>query len=164
MYVKDDFGKRHQNVTIDMPYSEVEKRLRRAVEDHFKLELGRPEILNRIGENIVIFDFIREEAGKAILQSQVDKIVRRLAEQKAIRVTVSDEAYAELSAAALADLSNGGRGIGNQVEALLINPLSRWLFDNGVTENATVTIEHFDVEARPPCVTCHVGKEDKADE
>ena len=29
----------------------------------------------------------------------------------------------------LADLSNGGRGIRNQVEAHLINPLSRALFD-----------------------------------
>ncbi len=154
MYVKDEMGRRYQNVTMDMDYAEVERRLRHAVEDHFKLELGRPEILNRIGENIVVFDFIREEAGKAILKAQVDKIVRNLEEQKAIRVTVTDEAYAELSATALADLSNGGRGVGNQVEALLINPLSRWLFDNAVTGNAAVTIERFDVTSRPPCVLC----------
>lgn len=154
MYVKDELGRRYQNVTMDMDYAEVEKRLRQAVEDHFKLELGRPEILNRIGENIVVFDFIRQEAGQAILKAQVDKIIRRLAEQKGIRVTITDEAYAELSAAALADLSNGGRGVGNQVEALLINPLSRWLFDNAVIGNADVTIEHFDVGAKPPCVRC----------
>lgn len=154
MYVKDELGRRYQNVTMDMDYAEVEKRLRQAVEDHFKLELGRPEILNRIGENIVVFDFIRQEAGQAILKAQVDKIIRRLAEQKGIRVAITDEAYAELSAAALADLSNGGRGVGNQVEALLINPLSRWLFDNAVIGNADVTIEHFDVGAKPPCVRC----------
>ncbi len=156
MYVKDDMGRRYQNVTMNMDYSEVERRLRQAVEDHFKLELGRPEILNRIGENIVIFDFIREEAGQAILKSQVNKIVRRLEEQKGIRVAITEEAYGQLSAAALADLSNGGRGIGNQVEALLINPLSRWLFDNGVTENADVTIEAFHVTARPPCLSCRL--------
>ena len=154
MYVKDELGRRYQNVTMDMDYPEVQKRLRQAVEDHFKLELGRPEILNRIGENIVVFDFIREEAGKAILQSQVDKIIRRLQEQKNIRVTITDEAYQELSAAALGDLSNGGRGVGNQVEALLINPLSRWLFDNAVIANAEVTIEHFDTASQPPCVIC----------
>lgn len=157
MYVKDEFGNRYQNVTMDMDYAEVEKRLRQAVEDHFKLELGRPEILNRIGENIVIFDFIREEAGHAILRAQVDKIIRRLDEQKRIRITVTDEAYQQLSAAALADLSNGGRGIGNQVEALLINPLSRWLFDSGVTADADVTIEGFDVTARPACVRCRLN-------
>nr|MBR4279477.1 ATP-dependent Clp protease ATP-binding subunit [Clostridia bacterium] len=160
MYVKDELGRRYQNVTMDMDYPEVQQRLRQAVEDHFKLELGRPEILNRIGENIVVFDFIREEAGKAILKSQVDKIIRRLEEQKNIRVTVTGEAYAELSAAALSDLSNGGRGVGNQVEALLINPLSRWLFDNAVIEDADVTIEHFDVNVQPPCVQCRTGKEE----
>ncbi|MBQ8202105.1 MAG: ATP-dependent Clp protease ATP-binding subunit [Clostridia bacterium] len=162
MYVKDDFGKRQQNVTIDMDYPEVEKRLRTAVEDHFKLELGRPEILNRIGENIVIFDFIRREAGEAILRSQVDKIIRRMEEQKAIRIRVEDAAYACLQEAALADLSNGGRGIGNQVEALLINPLSRWLFDNSVIEDADVVIEGFDVAARPPCVRCRIEAKEEA--
>ena len=49
MYVKDALGERHQNVTMDMPYEEVESRLRAAISDYFKLELGRPEILNRIG-------------------------------------------------------------------------------------------------------------------
>ena len=166
MYVKDELGRRYQNVTMDMDYAEVEKRLRQAVEDHFKLELGRPEILNRIGENIVVFDFIRQEAGQAILKAQVDKIIRRLDEQKGIRVTITDEAYAELSAAALADLSNGGRGVGNQVDALLINPLSRWLFDNGVTGNARVTITAFDVSAHPPRLECTLpdAKEDASHE
>lgn len=44
-----------------MKYEEVQKRVRQAIEDYFKLELGRPEILNRIGENIVVFDYIRPE-------------------------------------------------------------------------------------------------------
>ncbi len=159
MYVKDALGNRHANVTMDMDYAEVERRLRGAIEDYFKLELGRPEILNRIGENIVIFDYIRREAGEAILRAQVDKIVRRMAELKNIRIEITDGAYETIQEAALADLSNGGRGVGNQVEALLINPLSRWLFDQGVTENAGVMIEQFDVNARPPAVLCRVMEE-----
>ena len=161
MYVKDALGRRSPNVTIDMDYAHVEKHLRSAIEEYFKLELGRPEILNRIGENIVIFDFIRREAGEAILRAQVDKIISRMEEQKNIRIRMEDFAYDALREAALFDLSNGGRGIGNQVEALLINPLSRWLFDNGVTENADVVIEGFDVTAKPPCVRCRVEKEDE---
>ncbi|MBR3764375.1 MAG: ATP-dependent Clp protease ATP-binding subunit [Clostridia bacterium] len=164
MYVKDEFGKRFQNVTMDMDFAEVEKRLRQAVEDHFKLELGRPEILNRIGENIVIFDFIRQEAGQAILRSQVSKIIRRMQELKNIRITITNEAYQQLSDAALADLSNGGRGVGNQVEALLINPLSRWLFDHGVTGDADVAITAFDVTSRPPCLTCRLPAENAKEE
>ena len=156
IYVKDALGQRHANVTMDMPYAEVESHIRSAIEDYFKLELGRPEILNRIGENIVVFDYIREEAGKAILKAQVNKIVRRMQEQKQIEITIPEDAYQELSDAALRDLSNGGRGIGNQVEALLINPLSRWLFEHEILGNAHVIIEHFLTGEHPASVQCRL--------
>ena len=159
IYVKDALGNRQPNVTMDMDYGEVEKRVRAAIEEYFKLELGRPEILNRIGENIVVFDYIRRKASEAILRAQVDKIIRRMEEQKGIRIQIADFAYESLKEAALFDLSNGGRGVGNQVEALLINPLSRWLFDNEVLQNADVLIEGFDVAAKPPCVRCKVMEE-----
>ena len=32
--------------------------MRGAIGDYFKLKLSRPEILNRIGDNIVVFSFI----------------------------------------------------------------------------------------------------------
>lgn len=160
MYVKDALGQRHQNVSYDMTYDEVTRRLREAIGDYFKLELGRPEILNRIGENIVIFDFIRQEAGQAILRAQVDKLIRRLKEQKNLTLVIPDESYQQLSDAALADLTNGGRGIGNQVEALLINPLSRYLFDSGIIENATVTVDAFETSAQPPALRCTTTKEE----
>ena len=160
IYVKDAMGNRYPNVTMDMPYEEVQARIRSAIEDYFKLDLGRPEILNRIGENIVVFDYIRAEAGEAILQAQLKKIITRLAEQKGIRLTISDEAVEQLRAATLADLSNGGRGIGNKVESLLINPLSRWLFDHEVVSDAAVRIDSFDVEANPPALQCSVVEEE----
>ena len=155
MYVKDATGHRHQNVTQDMDYAEVEAKMRSAIDDYFKLELGRPEILNRIGENIVVFDFIRREAGEAILRAQVDKIIRNLEAQKHIRVTIPDAAYESLKTNALFDLSNGGRGVGNQVEALLINPLSRWLFDNGVLADADVVVDAFEAAEKPPRIIAH---------
>jgi len=160
IYVKDAFGNREPNVTMDMPYPEVQARVRSAIEDYFKLELGRPEILNRIGENIVVFDYIRKEAADLILQAQVNKITRNLREQKNISVRIEDFAYKSLEEAATFDLSNGGRGIGNQVESLLINPLSRWLFDNEITGDAKIVIEGFDTAANPPSVRCRREGED----
>jgi ATP-dependent Clp protease ATP-binding subunit ClpA len=41
---------------------------------------------------------------------------------------ISDVARAKLVDGCLADLSLGGRGIGNQLETALINPLARALF------------------------------------
>lgn len=35
----------------------------------------------------------------------------------------------------------GGRGIGNTIKDVLINPLSRALFENNITSGHTVTVE-----------------------
>lgn len=45
----------------DKDYEAVENKVRSEIERYFKNQLNRPEILNRIGENIVVFDFIRPE-------------------------------------------------------------------------------------------------------
>jgi ATP-dependent Clp protease ATP-binding subunit ClpA len=44
-------------------------------------------------------------------------------------LTLAPEVQAKLQSICLADLSNGGRGIRNQLEAHLINPLARALFE-----------------------------------
>ena len=149
IFTRDRLGERHANVTMDMPYEEVSKRVRDAIEDYFKLELGRPEILNRIGENIVVFDFIRENVAKLILNAQVDKIIRTMHSEKKIELTISDEAREVLTKAALGNLNNGGRGIGNMVESYLINPLARFLFDHDTYENAVVEIKRIDETSSP---------------
>ena len=107
----------------------------------------------------MVFDYIRKEAAELILQSQVNKIISRLREQKNICIRIEDFAYSSLREAATADLSNGGRGIGNQVESLLINPLSRWLFDNEISGDANIVIEGFNTTSNPPSVTCRREEE-----
>lgn len=159
IYTRDALGNRRLNVSMDMDYSQLTRRVRGAIEEYFKLELGRPELLNRIGENIVVFDFIRREAGEEILRSQVDRVLQRLAEERNLRVEIAPAAYDALRDAALADLSNGGRGIGNQVESLLINPLARWLFDQAVTGGAQVLVEACLTQANPPELRCRRREE-----
>lgn len=154
IYTRDALGNRRLNVSMDMDYPQLTRRVRGAIEEYFKLELGRPELLNRIGENIVVFDFIRREAGEEILRAQVDRVLHRLAEDRALQVEIAPAAYDALREAALADLSNGGRGIGNQVESLLINPLSRWLFDQAVTGNARIRVEACLTQANPAELRC----------
>lgn len=154
IYTLDEYGNRQSNVNSDMLYEEVKTRVRTAVEDYFKLQLGRPEILNRIGENIVVFDFIRPDVAKLILDSQIEKISANLALDKHIILSFSDTARETLLDEALNNLSNGGRGIGNVVENLLINPLSRYLFDNEIFENAEIVIDEIDTECNPPSLKC----------
>ncbi len=128
--------------------------MREAIENYFKLQLGRPEILNRIGENIVVFDYIRPAVAKQILNAQVNKIVKNLSAEKHITLILSYKAVEVLTERALDNLQNGGRGVGNVVENFLINPLSRYLFDNEIFENAVVTIDNINATAIPPSLEC----------
>jgi len=154
IFTRNELGEREANVTPDMPYSEVQTRVRSAIEDYFKLELGRPEILNRIGDNVVVFDFIRPEVARLILEAQIAKIVKNLAVEKGIELVISEKAESILYQKALDNLSNGGRGIGNIVESFLINPLARYMFDQDVSSNTRIVIQDIDAEKAPYALTC----------
>ena len=137
-------GQRIDNVTPDNEYTIVEENVRTEIERHFKFTLGRPEILNRFGENIIVFDFIREEVGREIFESMFSSILDGMADE-GIQVDVVDDVHAALKEVCLADLSNGGRGIRNQLEAHFVNPLSRAVFDGGFLAGASVCVSSIDL-------------------
>jgi len=131
IYTKDAYGNRKENVTKDMGPDEVRVKVKEAISDYFKLELGRPEILNRIGENIVVFDYIGKEAASEILHARLGKIAETLRTENGITVDLS-KVEDKLLELAMRNLENGGRGINNIVEKALINPLARHIFDEHV--------------------------------
>lgn len=154
IYAPGPNGQRIRVVDPSMPYNEVKSRVREGIEDYFKLQLGRPEILNRIGENIVVFDFIREDTAEGILRGQLDKIISNLKTARNIDLTISDEAFRTLMAKAMTNLDNGGRGIGNIVESLFVNPLSRYMFDNHLLQDCRIDIQHIQAEEMPYSIEC----------
>jgi ATP-dependent Clp protease ATP-binding subunit ClpA len=130
IYTPGPSGERIANVMPDETFETVKRKVRGEIEKHFKSVLNRPEILNRIGENVIVFDFIRPEVADEIFDQMVDALLNDVG-SLGYDVSLSKSARATLRGLCLADLSNGGRGIRNQVEAHLINPLSRALFDSG---------------------------------
>ncbi len=48
--------------------------------------------------------------------------------ERGVEIALTPEARGALAAICLADLSNGGRGVRNQVEAHFVNPLARAVF------------------------------------
>jgi len=128
IYSIDSTGARVPNVSADQPFEEVRRKVRQEIETHFKLVLNRPELLNRIGENIIVFDFIRPDIAVRIFDHMVTTILSNVAEMGHI-LTLAPEVQVKLQSICLADVSNGGRGIRNQLEAHLINPLARALFE-----------------------------------
>lgn len=128
IYRQNESGDRVANVVPGEPFVNVQEKVRAEIEHHFKVVLNRPEILNRIGENIIIFDFVRKEVGEQIFEQMLRTVLDDVNVQG---ITIELDAVSEtaLKQLCLRDLSNGGRGIRNQIEAHLINPLARGLFD-----------------------------------
>ena len=149
IYKKTTNGKRVLNVSPEESYEEVECKVRSAVRDYFKLELGRPEILNRIGENIVVFDFIREKAARQILSKQLDNIIYKLQSEKRVELEIAEEVVGILEKKAFDNLENGGRGIGNIVEEYLLNPLSAYMLDNDYLQDSYIKINHIRIDEKP---------------
>jgi len=143
IYERDEFGNRKLNVSPDMEYEELSDKIIDSINKYFKTDLGRPEILNRIGENFVVFDFIREDVAKQILEAQINRILLNLKKQKEINVSLDDKAFDFLLQHSFGNLENGGRGIGNIVEKNLINPLARYLFDHKIQAGATLVIKQI---------------------
>ena len=140
IYVEDAQGQRVQNVKPSDSHEVVEARIRGAIGDYFKYRLSRPEILNRIGDNIVVFGFITPEVGEQIFDGMLRNVARRLRDELKLRLTMSADIRRNLLARCTQDLSNGGRGIGNMLESTFINPLSRALFEYELEGRSTVTV------------------------
>ena len=129
IYRLDASGERVLNVSSDETSTDVARKVRTEIDRHFKAVLNRPEILNRIGENIIVFDFIRPEIAREIFEGMVRDVLENAA-RTGIGVELDPGVLDQLATLCLSDLSNGGRGIRNQVESHLVNPLSRALFDS----------------------------------
>ncbi|MCI0144046.1 AAA family ATPase [Arthrobacter bambusae] len=129
VYKEAEDGRRIPIVTPGTPYKDVEHLIRASVEDHFTKTLGRPELLNRIGDNIVVFDFISREVGQKLVHVFLKNVCQEAFRQLAIRIEISENAHDQIAERALASLDMGGRGIGNVIESMFVNPLARALFD-----------------------------------
>jgi ATP-dependent Clp protease ATP-binding subunit ClpA len=128
IYRQDDVSGRVANVSPGDSFESIQERVLSEIQRHFKLVLNRPEILNRIGENVIVFDFIRSDVADEIFEQMVRTALEDIAAQ-GIQIDLEHESKSLLKQRCLQDLSNGGRGIRNQIEAHLINPVARALFD-----------------------------------
>ena len=135
-----DGTKRHI-VTPDMPYEEVERKILEATDNFFRYKINRPELLNRIGKNIVVFDFIRAKTAEKIFDKMLGNLLFRLKDSHGIEMTLSEQARKQLLDTICSDLSMGGRGVGNSIEELLVNPLSKALFENPVASGGSIEVK-----------------------
>lgn len=133
-------GTKVQRARPDLPFESTKREVLGAIEEFFKYKLCRPEILNRIGDNIIVFDFIRPEIARQILARMVGNVVTKIHETLKIELIVPQEALDQLAIACTSDLTMGGRGVGNKLESVLVNPLASQLFGADIPEGSSVTL------------------------
>ena len=136
-----DTGKRYQTITPEMDYNTIQKELLSTIKDYFKYTIQRPELLNRIGDNFIVFDFIREKAVEEILNLKLTAIASNLEHEKGIQLEIGAPFKQFLLDKAKQDLSNGGRGIGNMIETCLVNPLAQVLIKEQWDSGDALVIE-----------------------
>ena len=138
---QDVGGVKKRVVDMNMSYNELNKVVTKGIQDYF-FRKGKPEVLNRIGKNLIVFNFIQPEAAKEILFSQINKICKAVYSMKKIRIEFRNDIVKEkLYQKVLTNLEEGGRGVGNIVEEYFTTPLSTYVFDNRIENGQTIIIE-----------------------
>lgn len=117
-------------VNSDMDAREVKRQFMEKVQQHFVEELGRPELLNRIGDNIVVFNFIdNPEVFTKIAKIKFKTVEDFVEERYGCKIVFENEDEIFVSIGKKAGKKNGGRGLLNVMESVIINPLSEFIFE-----------------------------------
>jgi len=128
-----NIGSKNADVKVD-DIDLNEKHFIKSVIKYFKDDLGRPEILNRIGlKNIVPFNFIRDDKIiNDIIESKIKTINDSIMETKKIKFTnifdVKDQLFSLIKSSC--DIEFGGRGIISEIETKYVDELSKFIFKN----------------------------------
>ena len=85
--------------------------------------------MNRIGDNIVAFNFISDSTVfTQIARLKFKAISDFVKERYHADLAFDNEEHAFLAIAGKAGIANGGRGLLNVMESVIINPLSEFIF------------------------------------
>jgi energy-coupling factor transporter ATP-binding protein EcfA2 len=118
-------------VVLDGDSDAVRQRFLEKVRDHFVKVAKRPELLNRIGDNIVPFNFITDDEFLiSIARAKLQPLRDRLKEKyRIVGLVFDDEDKALRALAKRVDRQMGGRGVLNEIVTRIIDPLADFLFE-----------------------------------
>lgn len=138
-------------VNADLNPKEVKKLFVEKVQDHFITKLGRPELLNRIGDNIVAFNFIDDpKVFTDIAKLKFKTIEEVVTERYGAKIVFEQEDDIFMAIGKKAGKQNGGRGLLNVMENLIINPLSEFIFErSNMLRNRQIIIKLLIIPDKP---------------
>jgi len=130
--------------TDETRYDKTKEKVMGALREHF-----RPEFLNRL-DDIIIFDPLAKEALAKIVDTQVEEVVKRLA-QKRITLRIEPDVHSWLAEKGY-NPEYGARPLRRAIQDTILTPLASLMIDQGLLEGGTVTVSikkgelHFEVK------------------
>lgn len=117
----------------DLSYHDLQAHFRNEVKDFFINYLGRPEILNRIGEdNILVFNFLNDDCVKdQIIQKQVLNLTNYLSEKFHVTINLTPVFCEVLKQHPNGFRQNGARGVRNLLRKLVLDKVAVDIFTLG---------------------------------
>jgi len=117
--------------------SSLDNQILETLRGHF-----RPEFLNRI-DDIVIFDRIRPESMRAIVDVQLEKVVRQVKDSRDITLNF-DNSVCDMLARDGYDPSFGARPLKRLIQKRVLDPLALELIDGRIHDEDTVKVAAVD--------------------
>jgi len=117
--------------------SSLDNQILETLRGHF-----RPEFLNRI-DDIVIFDRIRPESMRAIVDVQLEKVVRQVKDSRDITLDF-DSSVRDMLARDGYDPSFGARPLKRLIQKRVLDPLALELIDGRIHDEDTVKVAAVD--------------------
>ncbi len=140
IFTEDGRGVRTAKVRYGEAYKELEQSVKEEIRTFFTSKLGRPEVLNRFGDNFVVFDFIRPEVASLIVNKNLNVIKTNLLKFRNVSLEF-DDAFVDsfLESCAKDNLEMGGRGIVNRIETHIKNGLTNFMFLANKKKDCSIT-------------------------
>lgn len=113
-------------------YAEVQDHFDQEVRWYFSNYIGRSELLGRLGDNIIVFDILREDFIKSITRKFLRQYSEMTKDKYKFSVDFMDSVF-DLILVRMREERNlvlGGRRIKSLLETLIEKPLNLWIFKN----------------------------------
>lgn len=93
-----------------------------------------------IRSNLIILRSIHHEAAVSILKSMIDRIIENIAARYHITITFSPDVSEQIELFCCQDIKRGGIGIGERLDNILVNPLSKIIIDGSFSPGEKVIL------------------------
>lgn len=130
--------------TVPPPdYDELRKLYLKAAKAHFTEKLGRPELLGRFGDNLIVFDMLRPELVAQLCGKLLAELRDSARRERQIELDLDERSISAYMTARMREPDNlelGGRRIRELIRTTVVRPLAEYLFQKNLPRDSKVRL------------------------